>query len=137
MQRSTAKDNIMCEHKFQCKPRACLKNVNTPKQRSFFRHTSPIFLEIHPVFLRKIVFVWRKNFSPLCIFPLFKRRLILFWGTMAQSANTVPQPSVRCRTRPHTPSSSSISRYALHPSAPPSFPLYQLYYDLFKNRERV
>ncbi|MCI8304358.1 MAG: hypothetical protein HFF52_06995 [Lawsonibacter sp.] len=55
--------------------RACLKNVNTPKQRLFFRRTAPIFLEIHPGFLRKIVFVWRKNPSPLCTFPFFKQRL--------------------------------------------------------------
>ena len=41
--------------------RACLKNVNMPKRRLFFRHTLPIFLEIHPVFLRQIGFVWRKN----------------------------------------------------------------------------
>ena len=56
---------IICYRKF----RACLKTVNTPKWRSFFRHTSPIILEIHPVFLRTNVFVWRKNSSPLCIFP--------------------------------------------------------------------
>ena len=57
--------------------RACLKNVNTPKRRFFCRHTAPIFLEIHPVFLRKILFVWRQNSSPLCIVPFFKQRLIL------------------------------------------------------------
>ncbi len=56
--------------------RACFKNVNMPKRRLFFRHTLPIFLEIHPVFLCQIGFVWRKNFSPLVIFPFFKRRLI-------------------------------------------------------------
>ena len=36
--------------------RACLKIVNTPRQRLFFRHASPIFLEIHQVFLRQIGF---------------------------------------------------------------------------------
>ena len=63
--------------------RACLKNVNMSKRRLFFRHTLPIFLEIHPVFLRQIGFVWRKNFSPLVTFPFFKRRLIETRGTKA------------------------------------------------------
>ena len=62
--------------KDRASPRACLKNVNMPKRRLFFRHTLPIFLEIHPVFLRQIGFVWRKNFSPLVTFPFFKRRLV-------------------------------------------------------------
>ena len=56
--------------------RSCLKNVNMPKRRFFFRHTLPILLEIHPVFLRQIGFVWRKNSSPLVIVPFFKQRLI-------------------------------------------------------------
>ena len=55
--------------------RACLKHGNMPKRRLFFRHALPIFLEIHPVFLRQIGFVWRKNFSPLDIVPFFKQRL--------------------------------------------------------------
>ena len=55
--------------------RACLKHGNMPKRRLFFRHALPIFLEIHPVFLRQIGFVWRKNFSPLGIVPFFKQRL--------------------------------------------------------------
>ena len=38
----------------------------------------PLFLEIHPVFLRKILFVWQQNSSPLCIFPFFKQRLNFF-----------------------------------------------------------
>ena len=61
--------------------RACLKIVNTPNRRLFFRHTSPIFLEIHPVFLRQIGFAWRKNNSPLVILPIFKQRP----GTFPQS----------------------------------------------------
>ena len=61
---------------FQTAPRACLKIVNTPKRRLFFRHTLPIFLGIHKVFLRQTGFVWRKNLSPLGIFPMFKQRLI-------------------------------------------------------------
>ena len=58
--------------------RACLKHGNMPKRRLFFRHALPIFLEIHPVFLRQIGFVWRKNFSPLGIVPFFKQRLSCF-----------------------------------------------------------
>ena len=54
-----------------------MKNVNTPKQRVFFRHALPISLAIHPVFLRQIGFAWRKNPSLLGIFPLFKQRLII------------------------------------------------------------
>ena len=34
--------------------RPCLKNVNKPKQRIFFRHTALIFLAIHKVLLRQI-----------------------------------------------------------------------------------
>ena len=56
--------------------RACLKIVNTPKQQAFFRHTSPIFLERHPVFLRKIGLVWQQNPPHLVIFPFFKQGLI-------------------------------------------------------------
>ena len=33
---------------------ACLKNVNMPEQRAFFRHTALIFLAIHKVLLRQI-----------------------------------------------------------------------------------
>ena len=33
---------------------ACLKNVNMPEQRVFFRHTALIFLAIHQVLLRQI-----------------------------------------------------------------------------------
>jgi hypothetical protein len=32
----------------------------TPNQRVICRHTSPIFLERHPVFLRKIGLVWQQ-----------------------------------------------------------------------------
>ena len=32
--------------------RACLKNIKTPKQRTFFRRTALKNLEIHKVFLR-------------------------------------------------------------------------------------
>ena len=32
----------------------CLKNVNMPEQRDFFRHTALIFLAIHKVLLRQI-----------------------------------------------------------------------------------
>ena len=56
--------------------RACLKIVNTPNQRVFCRHTSPIFLERHPVFLRKIGLVWQQNPPHLVIFPFFKQGLI-------------------------------------------------------------
>ena len=56
--------------------RACLKIVIIPKRWLFFRHTLPIFLGIHQVFLRQIGFVWRKNPSPLGTFPIFKQRLI-------------------------------------------------------------
>ena len=55
--------------------RACLKIVIIPKRWLFFRHTLPIFLGIHQVFLRQIGFVWRKNPSPLGTFPIFKQRL--------------------------------------------------------------
>ena len=34
--------------------RPCLKNVNKPKQRIFFRHTALIFLAIHKVSRRQI-----------------------------------------------------------------------------------
>ena len=57
------------------KARACLKQVNMPKRRLFFHHALPIFLELHPVFLRQIGFVWRNNFSPSDTVPLFKQRL--------------------------------------------------------------
>ena len=56
--------------------RACLKIVIIPKRWLFFRHTLPIFLGIHQVFLRQIGFVWRKNPSPLGTFPIFKQRLM-------------------------------------------------------------
>ena len=55
--------------------RARLKNVKTPKRRVFRPHASPIFLEIHPGFLGKIVFAWRRNPSSLSMFPCFKQRL--------------------------------------------------------------
>ncbi len=55
--------------------RARLKNVKTPKRRIFRPHASPIFLAIHPVSLRKIVFAWRRNPSSLSMFPFFKLRL--------------------------------------------------------------
>ena len=35
-------------------PRPCLKNVNMPEQRVFFRDTALIFLAIHKVLLRQI-----------------------------------------------------------------------------------
>src|SRR5699024_8973948 len=35
-------------------PRPCLKNVNMPKRRFFFRHTALIFLAIHKVLPRQI-----------------------------------------------------------------------------------
>jgi len=34
-----------------------------------------IFLDVHPVHLRKIIFVWRKNPSLLCIPPIIKQAL--------------------------------------------------------------
>ena len=34
--------------------RPCLKNVNMPEQRDFFRHTALIFLAIHKVLPRQI-----------------------------------------------------------------------------------
>ena len=52
-----------------------MKIVNTPKRRLFFCHIFPIFLEIHTVFLCQIGFVWRKNISPLSMFPFFKQGL--------------------------------------------------------------
>ena len=55
--------------------RRCLKIVIIPKRWLFFRHTLPIFLGIHQVFLRQIGFVWRKKTSPLGTFPIFKQRL--------------------------------------------------------------
>ena len=53
-----------------------MKIVNTPKGRLFFRHTLPIFLGIHKVFLRQTGFVRRKNLSLLGIFLIFKQRLV-------------------------------------------------------------
>ena len=44
---------------FKTDAKACLKIVNTPKRRLFFRHTLPIFLGIHKVFLRQTGFVRR------------------------------------------------------------------------------
>jgi hypothetical protein len=55
-----------------------LKNGNTPKGRPFCRHTLPVFLAIHPGFLRQTDFIWQQNFSPLVIFPFFKQRLISY-----------------------------------------------------------
>jgi hypothetical protein len=49
--------------------KACLKNGNTPKGRPFCRHILPVFLAIHPGFLRQTGFIWQQNFSPLVIFP--------------------------------------------------------------------
>ena len=57
--------------------RACLKNVQHAQRRVLFRDILPLFLGIHKVFLRKIVFISQKNPSPLCIFPLFKQALVL------------------------------------------------------------
>ena len=53
-----------------------MKIVIIPKRWLFFRHTLPIFLGIHQVFLRQIGFVWRKDPSPLGTFPIFKQRLV-------------------------------------------------------------
>ena len=64
---------------FAAGTRACLKNVKTPNRRVFWPHVSPIFLEIHPGFRRKIVFAWGQNSSPLCILPFFKQRLDANW----------------------------------------------------------
>ena len=52
-----------------------MKIVIIPKRWLFFRHTLPIFLGIHQVFLRQIGFAWRKDPSPLGTFPIFKQRL--------------------------------------------------------------
>ena len=62
--------------------RACLKIVIIPKRWLFFRHTLPIFLGIHQVFLRQIGFAWRKNPSPLGTFPIFKQRLTYIFVAM-------------------------------------------------------
>ena len=40
--------------------RPCLKNVNMPKRRSFFRHTALIFLAIHKVLPRQIALSGKK-----------------------------------------------------------------------------
>jgi len=40
-----------------------------PNQQIFRPNTSRIFLEIHPGFLRKILFVLGQNPLPLCIPP--------------------------------------------------------------------
>ncbi len=45
--------------------RFCLKIVNTPKRRLFFRHTALVFLEIQQVFPRKIALSGEKNFLTL------------------------------------------------------------------------
>lgn len=52
-----------------------MKIVNMPNRRAFCRHTSPNFLERHPVFLRKIGLVWQQNPPRLVIFPFFKQGL--------------------------------------------------------------
>ena len=81
--------------------RACLKNVSTPKRRSFFRHTAPIFLEIHPVFPQKIVFVWRKNSPLLCIFPFFKQRLVGPLARICGRQAVSPRLETRSISRPY------------------------------------
>ena len=74
----------------------CLKNVNIPKRRVFFRHTALIFLAIHKVLPQTAGLfppycvdfpcntqsiaasnrlVWRKNPSPSGTFPIFKQGL--------------------------------------------------------------
>ena len=70
--------------------RACLKNVNTPKRRSVFHHNAPIFLEMHPVFPRKIVFFWRKNPPPLRVSLFFKRRLIFRYDYLYEKTSPIP-----------------------------------------------
>jgi len=42
----------------------------------FSCHTLLIFLDVPPVRLQKIIFVWQKNPSPLVIPPMFKQALI-------------------------------------------------------------
>ena len=79
-------------------PKACLKHVDTPKRRAFFRQAIPIFPAIYPVFLRKIVFVWRKNSSPLCIFPFFKWCL----ATLLQAVPQLHQTEL-CIAAAHVP----------------------------------
>lgn len=54
--------------------RHCLKNDNTSKWRSFFRHTVLLFLEIHKEFLLKSALSDEKS-SPLVILLLFKQGL--------------------------------------------------------------
>ena len=41
-------------------PRPCLKNVNMPKRRAFFRHTALIFLAIHKVLPHQIALSGKK-----------------------------------------------------------------------------
>ncbi len=96
--------------KDRASPRACLKNVNMSKRRLFFRHTFPIFLEIHPVFLRQIGFVWRKNFSPLVTFPFFKRRLV--FGEFFGQAAAGPDHPIRARFSLYMPQQSENAQYA-------------------------
>ncbi len=41
-------------------PRPCLKNVKTPKRRTFFRRSALIFLAIHKVWLRQTALIGEK-----------------------------------------------------------------------------
>jgi len=52
--------------------RGLFENCRNAQQRAFSRHTLLIFLDVHPVRLRKIIFVRRKNPSLLCIPPIIK-----------------------------------------------------------------
>ena len=66
--------------------RACLKNIKTPKQRTFFRRTALKNLEIHKVFLRFLPCP-AKNLSLLVILLFIKQAL-----TQAKPANTKKLP---------------------------------------------
>jgi hypothetical protein len=46
--------------RFQTGARPCLKNVKTPKRRTFFRRSALIFLAIHKVWLRQIALIGEK-----------------------------------------------------------------------------
>jgi len=52
------------------------ENCRNAQQWIFSRHTLLIFLDVHPVHLRKIIFVWRKNPSLLGIPPIIKQALV-------------------------------------------------------------
>ena len=75
---------LKCAKKAAAEVRACLKIANTPNRQVFCRHTSPIFLERHPGFLRKIGLVRQQNPPRLVLFPFFKQGLTQCGGRLGR-----------------------------------------------------